>query len=626
MKDKCLTVKILTVVALFICHSQSIQAQPVSLDGAGNLVYNEDESGFGNVVPDFSATGYEGGARGVPAMTDFTSSRTEYVATSPVDTFTSRLQNAIYLVSQMSVITTSGVTQDWRGLVLVESGTHSIENIIVINSNGILISGEGRTLTIIEDNIDEQHEGAFIFKTGDANWSDNEEDDEPDYALTGNPANNGLSYNFSHNVNIGDKTFTLSSDSHTIGTAANNGIEEWIVIVRDIDTIDDDDQGCSLAGGVDTWKQEYWESKEGHNDETSWSHTSSPWQSSPERRNHYRRAVAGIDTISREITLKQPMVEPLWEASEDNCATGRAMILTWSDSYNTNSGITNLGITNLSGDDAHGAIYFDDVKDNFASQIDLIDFTHYGVVLSHNSTHVLIDDVDYNVNEVSASDEVSASIVGSRYGFRVEGQLNVVKNSRSHYARHAFLTNGWALGPNVFFNNYSINSLEWEGPYHAMSTGTLYEQHSMYIDSQERKASQGGRTMFGNGFRYTSDSSSLRFRGHTCSGCVYFRIDLGVNSQASGGLETSVDMVVETPSNNNREVTNWVMGIENEGSYNATSVCTTNLLHRDTSSNNYGPQECRTANTFSDTDISHYNTWSLFTEQRAAAPDNLISP
>ena len=73
-----------------------------------------------------------------------------------------------------------------------------------------------------------------------------------------------------------------------------------------------------------------------------------------------------------------------------------------------------------------------------------------------------------------------------RYGFHLEGQFGLVKNSYGINNRHAFFVGAWVSGPNVFLNSYAEQSLTWSAPHHRWSTAGLFDNVSDMISMMNR--------------------------------------------------------------------------------------------------------------------------------------------
>lgn len=109
------------------------------------LTATKDE--LGNIIPDFSNIGYMGSE--VPIPGDNGTEEIPVVKTiEPLprvtDDATSLIQNAINEVAKLNDV------NGFKGAILLKEGTYSVSGSININTNGIVLRGEGRDKTIIK--------------------------------------------------------------------------------------------------------------------------------------------------------------------------------------------------------------------------------------------------------------------------------------------------------------------------------------------------------------------------------------------------------------------------------------------------------------------------------------------
>src|SRR5690606_9954837 len=102
----------------------------LSIDKKGNISYYPDEKG--NIIPDFSLVGYHHGNKAIPDV--------KVVKTvSPIEGDAGKLlQNAIDEVSALKPD-----KNGFRGTILIKKGVYSIAGNLNINTDGIVLRGEG---------------------------------------------------------------------------------------------------------------------------------------------------------------------------------------------------------------------------------------------------------------------------------------------------------------------------------------------------------------------------------------------------------------------------------------------------------------------------------------------------
>jgi len=124
--------KVTVWILLSLLSCSAGYASPVSLNSQGNLVYTPDSNG--NVIPDFSYSGYQKSERAIPNI--------EVVRTiAPVaGDNTQHIQNAINQIASLPI------NQDgFRGALLLTAGTYSVSGQLFINDSGIVLRGQGQS-------------------------------------------------------------------------------------------------------------------------------------------------------------------------------------------------------------------------------------------------------------------------------------------------------------------------------------------------------------------------------------------------------------------------------------------------------------------------------------------------
>src|SRR5262249_37921292 len=110
-------------------------------DASGHLVYVPDAQG--NIIPDFSNVGYQGGIVPLPGeggTLDVPVRATVKPQPGPAD---ARIQAAINFVSRLPPDATG-----FRGAVLLEAGEYDIADHIEIRTSGVVLRGQGNTTVL----------------------------------------------------------------------------------------------------------------------------------------------------------------------------------------------------------------------------------------------------------------------------------------------------------------------------------------------------------------------------------------------------------------------------------------------------------------------------------------------
>lgn len=95
-------------------------------------------------------------------------------------------------------------------------------------------------------------------------------------------------------------------------------------------------------------------------------------------------------------------------------------------------------------------------------------FYHGMVLINRMASHV-------TVSHCQSLDPVSRVAGGRRYPFYIVGQLNLFKHCYSREGRHDFVTASRVPGPNVFYDCLAENAYNGSEPHHRMTKGILYD-------------------------------------------------------------------------------------------------------------------------------------------------------
>src|SRR5581483_968638 len=164
-----------------------------------------------------------------------------------------------------------------------------------------------------------------------------------------------------------------------------------------------------------------------------------------------------------------------------------------------------LGAAPYDADENHAkdAIAFDNCKNCWARKIVATHFVNGVAKMERNSKWVTVEDSQ-------ALEPVSIITGGRRYPFNFMGQLSLVQRCFSDQERHAFVINGTHLfGPDVFLNCKSEHDHADSGPHQRWSTGTLFDNVSGVMHTQDRQDMGSGHGWAGANDVYWNCTGSI---------------------------------------------------------------------------------------------------------------------
>jgi hypothetical protein len=392
----------------------------------GRLVYTPDERG--NRIPDFSRCGYMGGGVALPDVPV----RME-IAPEAGDA-TRRLQAAIDRVSALPLD-----ERGFRGALLVRKGSYAIAGSVRVAAAGVVLRGEEGT--VLEGTGRGQR--ALIVVKGS------------DYGEVGEPVPIDDAY-----VPVGATTLRVRGagrfrrgDSVIVRRIGN---EQWI---RELKM--DDLPPRRDGGPVHPW---------------------SPFNLD------FERIVTAVD--GDRLTLDAPVtcaIETQW---------GGGAVLAFHDRRIRNVAVENMrGVsafnpekTALYGpekekyaadeDHAWSFISIDNACDAWVRRVRGLHFG-YACVEVKRARQVTVEDCDCR--------EMVSILTGSRrYPFVLGGQLTLVQRCTADTARHDFVVQARACGPNVFLHCRAGRSFATSEPHHRWSVGGLYDNVHANIAIQDR--------------------------------------------------------------------------------------------------------------------------------------------
>ncbi|EOR93538.1 : hypothetical protein [Arcticibacter svalbardensis MN12-7] len=379
------------------------------INQSGHIAYNPDEKG--NSIPDFSAVGYYHGYKPIPNV-----KIVKVIAPIEGDN-SAMLQNAINEVAKLPLN-----SEGFRGTLFLKKGIYKIQGALNINTDGIVIKGEG-------DNED----GTILIATGDNQRSLIKvfgKGKIKEIQGTRTTINNSF-------VPIGSKSFEVqnvsalkTSDRIILYRPAT---QAWIHDLK-MDQIFE-------RAGTNQWKAKDYNLS-------------------------YEREITAID--GNKITIDNPIVMQL-----DQKYGGGEIY-----KYTYEGRISNIGIESLlfkseyvsAIDENHGwiAIEMDHLENGWVKEVTSKYFGYACVSLDGGAKNITVTDS-------KCFDAKSIITGGRRYSFNNDGQQNLLMNLETTEGRHDFVTGAKTCGPNVFYNCKARNTHADIGSHHRWSSGTLYD-------------------------------------------------------------------------------------------------------------------------------------------------------
>lgn len=428
----------------------------VRLGANGKLIYAPYTT-QGDTIPDFSNCGYMGGGVRIPDMAVKLTLRPQ--AGNADDT--KRLQAAIDQIAAMAP-DRSG----FRGALLLSKGAYRIEGSLRIKTSGIVLRGEG------------SGEGGTVLRaTGNKPRVLIIVDGEAKSAVPDNDA-----------VEVTDAYVPVGARSMTLTNASAFHVGDTVVLRRT---------------GNEAWIREL-----GMDDMPIKRSGTRNWKSFDIDSDRVVTAVKG-----NRITVDAPIccaMEQRWGGGE---------VVKYQDGRIEQVGIENLrgesafdptvkkgeGTKAYPADENHATdvISFGDVKNGWARRIVATHFVHGVAKMERNAKWITVQDSE-------ALSPVSIITGGRRYPFNIMGQLCLVLRCYSDEGRHAFVMNGsHQAGPAAFVMCKSEHDHADSGPHQRWSTGTLWDNVTGVMHTQDRENMGSGHGWAGANDVYWNCAGSI---------------------------------------------------------------------------------------------------------------------
>jgi hypothetical protein len=466
----------------------------VHVDAGGHLTYTPDAQG--NIIPDFSNVGYEGGNVPIPGDGGTLDVPVRAVVTPAPGPADARIQAAI---DQVSLLPPDA--SGFRGAVLLKAGEYDIADHIEIRTSGVVLRGEGTgpNGTILRaigtsqryDPNNPLNDGVVQIK-GDVPAGVNLLGSA---ALAVDPTSPivGITDNY---VPVGARTFHVTStQGFNVGDAIivnRPSPENWIKAIGTDQFLGPDGQPVLGPDG----KPIAWQADHFNLDSD--------------------RIITAIDPAHGLITIGAPLTDALEQQYGEALTPGGPDFAGSIYRYSFPGRIDHVGVENLSGvsdfdptktdanghfnDEAHAWTFISliGVENAWVRNIKAQSFAFAAVDVQKTSKWVTVENA-------SNIDPVSQIAGGRRDSFHVAGQLVLVMDAYSQHGRHDFILDSLVPGPNAFVNCTAVDAYSESGPHDRWATGTLFDNVAVTAATDPGGDSQeGGLNAYNRGLESNS--------------------------------------------------------------------------------------------------------------------------
>ena len=484
----------------------------VTLDGivdGGASVLKSDEGDFSSLlvlddedtqtdhIPDFSRVGYQYGDEPIPspavvATIDMASLKTALANKSAADT-TDFFQQTIDRVGAAG-----------GGAILVKNGTYNVSRILFLDSDKVVLRGESQDGTVIINNSAIQ--APIIYMGRSVPKQPSETETESITFIAGRRVGisrlkamgNGGSSSYG-SVWIVTYSPRIPSSVYSSNSVINEDyvpVGRLYVEVRNPNLFKVGDAVRIYRKPTQAWLDDIGMTRIASNGREAAGSPTNQWDISGYTMSWSRR-VTGVR--GNRVYLDAPVVQSL------EARYGRGEL----QKYTLNR-VVGCGVENMSFDckyDKTNIYNGNEVDESHAWQAVLVKAAEHCWVRNVTSRHMgyaLADMGDgarcITVEKCTSLSPVSAIQGARRYAFCCSpgSELCLVKDCYCEYDRHSFVTNGTALGPNVFTNCRSEHGYNAIGPHFGWASGTLYD---CILADSAFEAQDGGNQGTGHGWR-----------------------------------------------------------------------------------------------------------------------------
>ncbi|WP_051291019.1 hypothetical protein [Pedobacter glucosidilyticus] len=444
----------------------------IYLDEKTNSLVYKPYTDKGDIIPDFSFSGYKAG------ITKF--NLTKVVKTlSPLDgDNTKSIQNALDSIGQLKA-DKNGI----RGALLLMPGTYNLSESITIKYSGVVLMGEKDQArnTILVATTPKQY---TLVRIGEReNFKIDHKTKRQvvaDYVPSG-----------TRKILVNDASCFKVGDAIIVERPSTT---EWITAIG-MDKIEDSWSSIKVlnANQLEEYRKSGKLSEDGKR-----VNTTKQWE--PGSKNLiFERKITAID--KNIITIDIPLTNALQKEY------GGGLVYKYSYTKRlTDVGICNLSATSLFNksviaknregetyfaDEQHGWTFLDFVnaENSWADNIEVTVFS-FGFVCGLKSRFITIQNCRF-------LDPVCLIEGGRRYAYSINGQQCLVTNSYARNGRHDFVMGAVVAGPNAFVNNTAELCHAKSEPHQRWATGTLFDNCS--VSGPDAGFSLSNRGSFGSG-------------------------------------------------------------------------------------------------------------------------------
>lgn len=403
---------IISALFLIACQitSYSQTTSLISIDSEGRLVYTEDAKG--NVIPDYSAVGYENGEESIPDVD-------VKITLNPVSGDNlAQIQAAIDQVEAMTP-DANGI----RGAVYLNPGEYEVSDRIYIRESGVVLRGAGNEASGTRLIASSAMDYTLIIVQGSGG------------ASTDNTTSKKLQGAY---IPTGAKKIVVESD-HSFAQGDRVMLQRkpnqaWISML-----------GMDVLSVSDP-------------NDTDWT---------PSRYTlNYKRIVESVNGDT--IFLDCPVIDPI------DSAYAEGFLTKYTSNNLTNVGVEDMRLESIYAsetDENHSwrAVKFENAEHSWARGLKCYHFAYAAVDITSSASNISVIDCHY-------LEPKSLLTGSRRYSFNVSGQRNLVQNCTADQGRHDYVTGSTTPGPNVFTNCSATNQNADIGPHQRWSTGVLLDQ------------------------------------------------------------------------------------------------------------------------------------------------------
>ncbi len=306
-----------------------------------------------------------------------------------------------------------------RGALLLKKGTYRLAKSIYIKANGVVLRGEGDSTdgTVILANGTEQYNPVIIQGSGSVTK------DGDQIQITDNY------------VGVGARTFTVAD-------ASSLNLGDEIIVYRPSTEAWISDLGMDKIPAP----------------ATQWAPGGFDLQ--------WQRQITKIE--GNTITIESPITT----AIDAQYGGGSVFKFKW-DGRVSNCAVENIYLDSTytsDTDENHGwiAVQLQNAVDCWVQHVTAIHYAYSCVSVERTARRVTVQDC-------TCLDMKSRIVGGLRYSFNLCGQQVLVTRCHAETGWHDWVNGSQVVGPNVFYDNVSIQSNSVSEPHHRWASGTLYD-------------------------------------------------------------------------------------------------------------------------------------------------------